>query len=145
MTEAGLAALAGYRQQNRHALDSHDAGRAHRAAALLVDEGRVVFRGVTLRARSRPAGKPVRPDVFSIRNTSHGACLAPFVHRIKVSPRRPDDRPARNAGKRAGYRRPCRSSSGTYRPGHRAGPEIPGLWPDRRQPTGLQLLRLSGA
>jgi hypothetical protein len=75
VTEAGLAALAGYRQQNRHALDSHDALVA-RIAQQLVDEGRVVFRGVTLRAKVETGWKPVRPDVFSIRNTSHDAYLA---------------------------------------------------------------------
>jgi hypothetical protein len=101
VTEAGLAALAGYRQQNRHALDSHD-GLVERIAQQLVDEGRVVFRGVSLRAKVEAGWKPVRPDVFSIRNTSHDAYLAPFVHEVKVS-RADLLTDLRNAGKRAGY------------------------------------------
>ncbi len=101
VTDAGLGALSGYRQQNRHALDSHDA-LVERIARQLVDEGRVVFRGVSLRARVDTSWKPVRPDVFSIRNTSHEAYLAPFVHEIKVS-RADLLTDLRNAGKRAAY------------------------------------------
>jgi hypothetical protein len=101
VTEAGIAALSGYRQQNRRALDSHDALVA-RIARQLVDAGRVVFRGVSLRARVDTGWKPVRPDVFSIRNTAHDAYLAPFVHEIKVS-RADLQTDLRNAGKRAGY------------------------------------------
>jgi hypothetical protein len=101
VTESGIAALSGYRQQNRHALDTHDA-LVERIARQLVDEGRVVFRGVSLRAKVDSAWKPVRPDVFSIRNTSHDAYLAPFVHEVKVS-RADLLTDLRNAGKRAGY------------------------------------------
>lgn len=101
VTEAGIAALSGYRQQNRHALDTHDA-LVERIARQLVDEGRVVFRGVPLRARVESGWKPVRPDVFSIRNTSHDAYLAPFVHEVKVT-RADLLTDLRNAGKRAGY------------------------------------------
>lgn len=101
VTEAGIAALSGHRQQNRHALDAHDALVA-RIARQLVDEGRVVFRGVSLRAKVDAAWKPMRPDVFSIRNTSHEAYLAPFVQEIKVS-RADLLTDLHNAGKRAGY------------------------------------------
>lgn len=101
VTESGIAALSGYRQRNRRALDTHDA-LVDRIARQLVDEGRVVFRGVPLRARVDTSWKPVRPDVFSIRNTSHDAYLAPFVHEIKVS-RADLLTDLRNAGKRAGY------------------------------------------
>jgi hypothetical protein len=101
VTEAGIAALAGYRRQNRHALDTHDT-LVERVARQLVDEGRVVFRGVALRARVEAGWKPVRPDVFSIRNTSHEAYLAPFAHEVKVS-RADLLTDLRNAGKRAGY------------------------------------------
>ena len=41
VTESGIAALSGYRQRNRHALDTHDA-LVERIARQLVDEGRVV-------------------------------------------------------------------------------------------------------
>ncbi len=101
VTESGIAALSGYRQRNRHALDTHDA-LVERIARQLVDEGRVVFRGVSLRAKVDAAWKPVRPDVFSIRNTSHDAYLAPFVHEVKVS-RADLLTDLRNAGKRAAY------------------------------------------
>ncbi len=101
VTEAGIAALADRRQQNRHALDSHDA-LVERVARQLVDEGRVVFRGVPLRAKVDSGWKPVRPDVFSIRNTSHEAYLAPFVHEVKVS-RADLLTDLRNPAKRAGY------------------------------------------
>lgn len=101
VTEAGISALAGFRQQNRHALDAHDA-LVERVARQLVDEGRVVFRGVPLRAKVESGWKPVRPDVFSIRNTSHEAYLAPFVHEVKVS-RADLLTDLRNPGKRAGY------------------------------------------
>ncbi len=101
VTESGIAALSGYRQQNRRALDTHDA-LVERIARQLVDEGRVVFRGVSLRAKVETGWKPVRPDVFSIRNTSHDAYLAPFVHEIKVS-RADLQTDLRNPGKRAGY------------------------------------------
>lgn len=101
VTEAGITALAGFRQQNRHALDSHDA-LVERVARQLVDEGRVVFRGVPLRAKVDTGWKPVRPDVFSIRNTSHEAYLAPFVHEVKVS-RADLLTDLRNPAKRAGY------------------------------------------
>lgn len=101
VTESGIAALSGYRQQNRRALDAHDA-LVGRIARQLVDEGRVVFRGVSLRARVDTGWKPVRPDVFSIRNTSHDAYLAPFVHEIKAS-RADLLTDLRNAAKRAAY------------------------------------------
>jgi hypothetical protein len=101
VTASGIAALAGYRQQNRHALDTHDT-LVGQIAQQLVEAGRVVFRGVSLRAKVDTAWKPVRPDVFSIRNTSHEAYLAPFVHEIKVS-RADLLTDLRNAGKRAGY------------------------------------------
>ena len=142
VTEAGLAALAGYRQQNRHALDSHDALVA-RIAQQLVDEGRVVFRGVTLRAKVETGWKPVRPDVFSIRNTSHDAYLAPFVHEIKVS-RADLMTDLRNAGKRAGYQALSQQFWYVIAPGIARPEEIPedcGLIV--AEPTGLQLLRPS--
>lgn len=101
VTESGIAALSGYRQQNRHALDTHDT-LVGRIAQQLIEAGRVVFRGVSLRAKVDTAWKPVRPDVFSIRNTSHEDYLAPFVHEIKVS-RADLLTDLRNAGKRAGY------------------------------------------
>ncbi len=101
VTEAGIAALSGYRQQNRHALDTHDA-LVGRIARQLIDDGRIVFRGVSLRARVDAGWKPVRPDLFSIRNTSHDAYLAPFVHEIKVS-RADLLTDLRNPAKRAGY------------------------------------------
>ncbi len=142
VTEAGLAALAGYRQQNRHALDSHDA-LVGRIAQQLVDEGRVVFRGVTLRAKVEAGWKPVRPDVFSIRNTSHDAYLAPFVHEIKVS-RADLMTDLRNAGKRAGYQALSQQFWYVIAPGIARPEEIPeDCGVIVAEPTGLKLLRPS--
>jgi hypothetical protein len=84
VTPQGLGALEAYSQRTRSALDRHQA-LVDRVAECLVAEGRVVFRGVMLRARPAERWQAMRPDVFSIRNTSHEAHLAPFVHEIKVS------------------------------------------------------------
>ncbi len=103
VTDAGLRALQQYVLQTRSALDLHDALVA-RVAQSMVGEGRVVFRGVSLRARVAERWQMTRPDVFSIRNTSHEAYLAPFIHEIKV--RRADllsdlKRPEKRAGYQA--------------------------------------------
>jgi hypothetical protein len=123
VTEAGIAALSGFRQQNRHALDTHDA-LVERIARQLVAEGRVVFRGVPLRARVDTGWKPVRPDIFSVRNTSHDAYLAPFVHEIKVS-RADLLTDLRNTGKRAGYQALSQQFYYVLAPGIAAPQDVP--------------------
>lgn len=102
VTDAGLAALRQYFAYTRSALDQHDALVARVARELIAAEGRVVFRGVSLRAKPLERWQLVKPDVFSIRNTTHEAGLAPFVHEIKV--RRADLlADLKRSEKRAGY------------------------------------------
>ena len=144
VTEAGLAALAGYRQQNRHALDAHDE-LVGRIARQLVDEGRIVFRGLALRAKVEAGWKPVRPDVFSIRNTSHEAYLAPFVHEIKVS-RADLLTDLRKAGKRAGYQALSQQFWYVIAPGIAEPEEIPeDCGVIVAEPARLRMLRPSPA
>jgi hypothetical protein len=101
LTDAGLGALHRHLQRNRAGLDAHQQLVA-RVAQELVRDGRVVFRGVGLRARVGEDWVQVQPDLFSVRNTTHEAHLVPLIHEIKV--RRADllgD--LRLSGKRAGY------------------------------------------
>ncbi len=99
VTDAGLAYLAVAAQGNREAMTAHN-GLVDQVAQSLKREGRVVYTGLSLRARlpgTVPMGAelaeeetPTRwricmPDVFSIRNSSKQAYLEPVVHEIKVS------------------------------------------------------------
>lgn len=101
VTEAGLAALSGLVEANRRGLDAHEA-LCRRVAESLLLEGRVVYRRLALRAPVEGGWPTVRPDVYSLRNTTHENFLAPLAHEIKVS--RADllcD--LRNPAKRSGY------------------------------------------
>lgn len=110
VTDRGLALAAGQAARNRAALSAHEA-LVRRVSALQVAAGRVAWCGLALRARL-PAGEPlppgvdaapadllgepasppapaalwgmVRPDVFSIRNTTVPTYVEPLVHEIKV-------------------------------------------------------------
>lgn len=112
LTDAGVAGLAQALQRNQRALSAHDALVA-RVAQMLLRDGRLVWTGLSVRARlpsatpavdTRPVidadgfdllapapGAPAtrwkmcKPDLFSIRNTSVAAYLEPVVHEIKVS------------------------------------------------------------
>ncbi|MDB5891859.1 MAG: hypothetical protein JWP47_2690 [Polaromonas sp.] len=90
VTDAGLTYLATTLQRNRAALSKHEALVEH-VACQMVRAGRIAWRGLSLRAQLPPVaeGAPhrwcmVRPDVFSIRNTSVQAYVDPVVHEIKV-------------------------------------------------------------
>jgi len=90
VTDAGLTYLSATLQRNRAALSKHEALVEH-VACQMVRAGRITWRGLSLRAQlaSADAGAPhgwclVRPDVFSIRNTSVQAYVDPIVHEIKV-------------------------------------------------------------
>lgn len=112
LTDAGLAALARSQHGNRRAFDAHES-LVLTVARQLQRSGRVVFTGLSLRARlgsvpAVPAGSAsglaalasptdapapedsgvrwvvARPDVFSLRNTSKPGYLFPAVHEIKV-------------------------------------------------------------
>ena len=107
VTDAGIALIATTLVVNRDALSRHEA-LVERVAREMTRAGRVVWRGLSLRARLAPAdegGKPrwciARPDVFSIRNTSVEAYAQPVVHEVKVNRadllsdlRKPDKRAA---------------------------------------------------
>ena len=91
VTDAGLAWLAATLARNRSALSAHEA-LVEQVACEMVRAGRIAWRSLSLRAQLPPAGEGervrwcmVRPDVFSIRNTSVEAYVDPIVHEIKVN------------------------------------------------------------
>lgn len=91
LTDAGLQWLAATLARNRSALSAHEA-LVERVACDMVRAGRIAWRGLGLRAQLPPEaeGSPmrwcmVRPDVFSIRNTTVESYVEPIVHEIKVS------------------------------------------------------------
>ena len=90
LTDAGIAYVARAAQGNRHAFSAHEA-LIDTVVQALLQEGRVVWKNLTLRAWVPPeanmAGrwKITMPDVFSIRNSTVPTYLEPVVHEIKVS------------------------------------------------------------
>lgn len=94
VTDAGVMALASALQHNRRARDAHEA-LVDRVALEMQRAGRIVWRGLSLRAPLPPAGDGdsggggtrwavVMPDVFSIRHTTVEDYVEPVVHEIKV-------------------------------------------------------------
>ncbi|CAN7306125.1 hypothetical protein [Polaromonas sp. LjRoot131] len=90
VTDAGIAYLAATLLRNRSALSKHEA-LVEQVACEMVRAGRITWRGLGLRAQLPPdteGGKArwgiVRPDVFSIRNTTVQEYVDPIVHEIKV-------------------------------------------------------------
>jgi hypothetical protein len=101
VTDAGVQALALALQRNRRSRDAHEA-LVGRVAREMQRAGRIVWRGLSLRARVQEAWNMAMPDVFSIRHTTVEAYLEPVVHEIKVS--RADLRSdLRHEAKRAAY------------------------------------------
>ena len=116
VTDAGIQVLAATLQRNRAARNAHEALVA-RVAAEMQRAGRVVWRGLSLRAPVAgelvgPEGQalPVTrwamamPDVYSIRHTTVEDYALPIVHEVKV--RRADllsdlKRPAKGEAYRA--------------------------------------------
>lgn len=89
VTEAGVAELAATLHHNRAARGAHEALVARVAQAMQRD-GRLVWRGLTLRAPLAGDDGGTRwvmamPDVFSLRHTSVEDYLEPVVHEIKVT------------------------------------------------------------
>ncbi len=91
VTDAGIAWLAATLARNRSALSAHEA-LVEQVACEMVRAGRIAWRALSLRAQLPPAGEGqkgrwcvVRPDVFSIRNTTVQAYVEPIVHEIKVA------------------------------------------------------------
>jgi hypothetical protein len=88
LTDAGIALLAQTLRRNRTARDAHEA-LVGRVAQQMQRAGRIVWRGLSLRARvgegEAAAWAMAMPDVYSIRHTTVEAYLEPLVHEIKVS------------------------------------------------------------
>ena len=105
VTEAGISVLAQTLQENRSARDAHEV-LVERVAREMQRAGRIVWRGLSLRARVGQGEAAVwtlaMPDVYSIRHTTVEAYLEPIVHEIKV--RRADLlSDLRHEAKRAAY------------------------------------------
>jgi len=87
VTDAGIALLAATLQRNRAARDAHEALVA-RVAREMQRAGRVVWRGLALRARvgagDEAAWAVAVPDVYSIRHTTVEDYVEPVAHEIKV-------------------------------------------------------------
>jgi hypothetical protein len=88
VTELGLQQLARARQRSTAALQPHEA-LVGRVAELMQREGRIVWRGLSLRAPLVGDDGSARwvtamPDVFSIRPSSLEDGLLPLVHEVKV-------------------------------------------------------------
>jgi hypothetical protein len=102
VTDAGVAVLAQTLQSNRAARDAHE-DLVARIAREMQRAGRVVWRGLSLRARvggdspsvaadavsAEPAANSAAwaiamPDVYSIRHTTREDWVAPVAHEIKV-------------------------------------------------------------
>jgi hypothetical protein len=91
VTDSGVAWLAATLARNRLALSAHEA-LVEQVACEMVRAGRITWRALSLRAQLAPAGEGqrvrwcmVRPDVFSIRNTTVQTYVDPVVHEIKVN------------------------------------------------------------
>lgn len=105
VTDAGIQALAESAARNRAARSAHET-LVEQMAQALMREGRIAWRGLSLRARvpsdtaaSAGPGAPAvpsepgddgtwqmaMPDVFSVRHTTVAGYLQPLVHEIKVS------------------------------------------------------------
>lgn len=102
VTDAGIAVLAQSLRKNRAARDAHEQ-LVERVAQAMQRAGRIVWRGLGLRARVGDAPWAMAmPDVYSIRNTSVEAYVEPLAHEIKVT-RADLLSDLRQASKRAAY------------------------------------------
>ncbi|HEX6017682.1 MAG TPA: hypothetical protein VFZ28_06255 [Burkholderiaceae bacterium] len=87
VTDAGIAVLAATLQRNRAARDAHEALVA-RVAREMQSAGRVVWRGLALRAKVGAGDEAAwaigLPDVYSIRHTTVEDYVEPVAHEVKV-------------------------------------------------------------
>ncbi len=83
VTDAGIARLAESLHQNRQAFDAHEA-LVDRVARDMATQGRIAWRGLSLLGKPVEAWQRLKPDVFSIRNTTVEDYVEPLVHEIKV-------------------------------------------------------------
>ena len=84
LTDEGLKVLSESLKRNRAALTNHET-LVGRMAQEMARAGRIVWRGLSLRARVEDQWIVAKPDVFSVRHTTVEAYLCPVVHEIKVS------------------------------------------------------------
>ena len=104
VTDAGIFELAAAHAGNVRARSAHEQ-LVEKVARHVADAGRIAWRGLSVLAKVPGVSAPLRsdvpsdelapepervwvsacPDVFSIRNTTVPAYLAPIVHEIKVS------------------------------------------------------------
>lgn len=87
VTDAGIQTLAESAAANRAARSAHEL-LVEQVAQALIREGRIAWRGLSLRARvatdEGEGWQIAMPDVYSVRHTSVAAYLQPVVHEIKV-------------------------------------------------------------
>lgn len=83
VTDAGLRHIADSLVRNRAALDAHEA-LVQRVAEEQVRNDRIVYTRLSLRAKPAEEWLMMRPDVFSIRNTTVEDYVEPVIHEIKV-------------------------------------------------------------
>ena len=101
VTDAGIRRLSESLSRNRAVLDQHEA-LVGQVAELQVRQGRIAYRGLNLLTKPDNGWLRLRPDVYSIRNTTVEDYLEPLVFEIKV--RRADLlADLRKRDKRAGY------------------------------------------
>lgn len=89
VTDAGIQVLAATRQRNQTVRSVHE-DLVARVATEMQRAGRIVWRGLTLRAplvdeTGATQWVMAMPDVFSIRHSTLEDCVEPVVHEIKVS------------------------------------------------------------
>lgn len=101
VSDAGIAVLADSLQRNRQRLDAHEQ-LVERVARDMTRAGRLAWRGLAVRTRTRDGWVVAKPDVFSIRHTTVAAYLEPIVHEVKVH-RSDLLADLRRAGKREAY------------------------------------------
>ncbi|WP_428310037.1 hypothetical protein [Hydrocarboniphaga sp.] len=101
VTDAGLQHLSTTLNRNRAALDAHEA-LVERVCEEQSRNGRIAYRGLTLLAKPDVSWLHLRPDVFSICNTTVEDYVEPIVFEVKV--KRADLKAdLKKAEKRAGY------------------------------------------
>jgi hypothetical protein len=83
LTDAGIAVLAETLAKNRARRDLHEQ-LVERVAREMTRAGRLVWRGLAVRARVERGWTMAMPDVFSIRHTTVEAYAEPIVHEVKV-------------------------------------------------------------
>lgn len=139
-SDAGIEALAAQRRHHQKARSAH-AALVEGVAEQMALEGRIAFAELALRAKPGKRWLQLRPDVFSIRQTTRREYLTPMVHEIKTT-RADLLSDLRNPDKGAGYRALAGCCYYVLAEGIAGAEEIPadyGVW--MAGTDGLRLLR----